>query len=72
MRVLIVALAIATAATPVFAASRTSVSGYTKSNGTYVAPHVRTSPNTTQRDNWSSKPNTNPITGKAGTVTPVK
>lgn len=40
--------------------------------GTYVKPHYRTSPNRTQRDNWSSKPNVNPTTGKPGTKVPVK
>jgi hypothetical protein len=48
------------------ATSSHSVRGYTKKNGTYVAPHKATNPNYTQRDNWSSKPNTNPYTGKKG------
>jgi hypothetical protein len=52
--------------------SSNSVSGYTKKDGTYVAPHQRTNPNQTQRDNWSSKPNTNPYTGKDGTKEPRK
>jgi hypothetical protein len=43
------------------------VRGYTKKDGTYVAGHRATNPNKTQRDNWSSKPNTNPYTGKKGT-----
>ncbi len=50
----------------------THVHGYTKKDGTYVAPHNRTSPNGTQRDNWSSKGNTNPYTGKEGTREPRK
>lgn len=44
------------------------VNGYTKKNGSYVAPHYRTSPNTKKNDNWSVKPNTNPYTGKKGTI----
>lgn len=48
----------------------TNVSGYTKKDGTYVAPHKRTTPNHTQRDNWTSKPNQNPYTGKDGTKEP--
>ena len=28
--------------------------------------------NSTKADNWSSKPNVNPYTGKAGTVDPYK
>lgn len=44
-----------------------SVKGYVKKDGTYVQPHRATNPNYTQRDNWSSKPNVNPNTGKPGT-----
>ena len=44
-----------------------SVKGHVKKDGTYVQPHRATNPNNTQRDNWSSKPNTNPYTGKPGT-----
>jgi hypothetical protein len=44
-----------------------SVRGYTKKNGTYVAPSHATNPNGTKRDNLSSKGNVNPYTGKAGT-----
>ena len=40
------------------------VSGYTKSNGTYVAPYTRSSPNSTATDNYSYPGNTNPYTGK--------
>jgi hypothetical protein len=43
-----------------------SVRGYTKKDGTYVAPSHRSDANKTQRDNWSSKPNSNPYTGKKG------
>ena len=52
--------------------SSNSVRGYTKKDGTFVAPHQRTNPNGTQRDNWSSKPNTNPYTGKDGKKEPQK
>ena len=50
----------------------TNVNGYSKKDGTYIAPHQRTSPNHTQRDNWSSKPNYNPYTGKEGKKEPQK
>lgn len=49
-----------------------SVKGYVKKNGTYVQPHKRSDKNSTQKDNWSSKPNHNPYTGKKGTKTPKK
>jgi len=44
-----------------------SVKGHVKKDGTYVQPHHATNPNNTQRDNWSSKPNVNPYSGKPGT-----
>ena len=44
-----------------------SVKGYIKKDGTYVAPHRQTNSNSTQKDNWSSKPNVNPYTGTQGT-----
>ena len=53
-----------------FAVGSHSVSGYVKSNGTTVKSHIRTNSDRTQRNNWTSKPNVNPYTGKAGTKTP--
>jgi hypothetical protein len=50
-------------------AANVSVKGYTRADGTYVAPHMRSSPNGTVSDNWSTKGNVNPYTGKAGTKT---
>jgi hypothetical protein len=44
--------------------------GYIKKNGTYVAPAAKTSPNRTKLDNWSTKGNSNPFTGKKGTKNP--
>ena len=44
----------------------TTVSGYTRSNGTYVDSYVRTMPNSTNWDNFSTKGNTNPNTGSTG------
>lgn len=43
------------------------VKGYTKSNGTQVQGHYRSSPNSTRSDNYSTKGNVNPYTGVAGT-----
>lgn len=48
--------------------AQTSVRGYFKSNGTYVQPHVRSSKNNTNHDNWSTKSNINPYTGSRGSV----
>jgi hypothetical protein len=43
------------------------VRGYIKKDGTYVAPHHRSSPNSTKFDNYNSEGNLNPNTGKRGT-----
>ncbi|MCL2473554.1 MAG: hypothetical protein FWF23_01410 [Alphaproteobacteria bacterium] len=44
----------------------TYVNGYTRSNGTYVEGHYRSDANDTKADNWSTRGNTNPYTGKKG------
>ncbi len=46
------------------------VSGYYRSNGTYVKPHYRTAPNNTNRDNFSTRGNINPYTGQPGYIKP--
>ena len=46
------------------------VRGYTKSNGTYVQGQYKTKTNSTNNDNYTTKPNVNPYTGAAGTVSP--
>ena len=46
------------------------VQGHVTSSGTYVAPHVATNPNGTQRDNYSAAGNVNPNTGAVGTRNP--
>lgn len=45
------------------------VSGYTRANGTYVAPHYRSAPDGNFANNWSTLGNINPYTGKPGTLT---
>lgn len=45
----------------------TTVSGYTRSNGTYVEPYVRTQRNDTNHDNFSTVGNFNIFTGTVGT-----
>jgi hypothetical protein len=54
------------------AAGDHAVKGRVTKQGTYVAPTRATNPNPTQRDNYGSKPNINPATGKQGTRTPKK
>ncbi len=49
-------------------AKTVSVKGYYKpSTGSYVMPSYRTSPNRTKLDNYSTRGNYNPYTGKTGT-----
>ena len=43
------------------------VRGYTRSNGTYVAPYFRTHADHDFYNNWSTYPNINPYTGQMGT-----
>ena len=50
--------------------AQTRVKGYYRSNGTYVAPHYRSSPNSSTYDNYSTRGNVNPYTGQAGTRDP--
>ena len=67
--IMLFALSIASVGTA-FAANNHSVDGYVKKDGTYVAPHNATNPNDTKVDNYSSKGNVNPYTGKVGTEDP--
>ena len=45
---------------------------YKRSTGSYVMPHYRTSPNRSRFDNYSTKGNYNPYTGKRGAVNPFR
>lgn len=70
MKAKILLAAVMTAVT-LSAAAQVHVSGYTKKDGAYVAPHERTAPNRTTFDNYSTKGNLNPYTGIAGTKDPT-
>lgn len=48
--------------------AQTYVNGYFRKDGTYVQGHYRNSRNVTNHDNYSTIGNSNPYTGKAGTV----
>src|SRR5258708_6012188 len=52
------------------AAPSTGVRGYSKRDGTYVPQHHRTTPDRARSNNWTTKGNVNPYTGKAGTKKP--
>lgn len=47
-----------------------SVNGYFKRNGTYVQPYIRSPRNNTILDNYSTRGNTNPYTGRRGYINP--
>jgi hypothetical protein len=47
--------------------AQTQVDGYYRKDGTYVAPHYRSSSDSTVKDNYSYKGNSNPYTGEQGT-----
>jgi hypothetical protein len=38
-----------------------------RKDGTYVPSHRRSNPNRNSQDNWTTKPNVNPYTGRQGT-----
>ncbi len=58
-------LLISLLAVPAFA-SPVHVRSHVTKRGTYVQPHVRTSPDHSRQNNWSTRGNTNPYTGKRG------
>ena len=68
------ALSVAVLAAPAasFAQGSNSVRGYVRSDGTYVAPHYRSNPNSSTSDNYSTKGNYNPYTGRTGAQTDTK
>lgn len=71
MKKLMIVAAIAIAPSLVSAAD-TKVRGHTRSDGTYVAPHHRSAPDSNRANNYSSEGRYNPYTGKAGTVDPYR
>lgn len=52
------------------ATADTYVRGYTRSDGTRVQGHYRSSPDSSFNNNWSTRGNTNPYTGQPGYKTP--
>jgi hypothetical protein len=48
------------------------VNGYYRSDGTYVRGHYRSAPDGNSWNNYSTKGNTNPYTGKRGYVDPYR
>ena len=46
------------------------VRGYHRRDGTYVQPHMRSTPDSSYNNTWSTSPNVNPYTGQQGTREP--
>lgn len=65
MKLLLALLALSISTTSM---ADTYVRGHVTKNGTYVEPHNRSSPNNSKYDNYSTKGNSNPYTGKEGTI----
>ena len=57
---------------PVCLSAQQKVHSYTKKNGTHVESYHRTKTDKTEKNNYSSKDNTNPYSGKKGYKTPKK
>jgi hypothetical protein len=71
MKKTIIAFALVALTAPfAYSQGRTNVRGTVRKDGTYVAPHQRTRANSTKRDSWSTRGNTNPNTGRRGTKKP--
>ena len=66
-----VMLAIFLLAMPLAAQKPVPVKPHITRQGKLVQPHIRTSPNKTRLDNYSTKGNVNPMTGKKGTADPL-
>ena len=69
MKRIALAAILAVVGTSTYAAS-TQVDGYMRKDGTYVAPHFRTTPDNSRANNYSSQGNFNPYNGQQGTVNP--
>lgn len=67
-RLVAIACLLALFASPAWASKApVHVRGHMRSNGTYVQPHYRSGADHTVRNNWSTRGNVNPYTGKHGT-----
>ncbi len=67
MKLRIFAFCLVAVLLPAFPASAVQhVHGYTKKSGAYVAPHYRSNRDHSPLNNWSTRGNINPYTGKKG------
>jgi hypothetical protein len=55
---------------PLAASAAVHVNGYYRKDGTYVAPHYRSDPDSSPYNNWSYPGNVNPYSGKVAPGNP--
>jgi len=72
MKKIVFMAALAMVATAALAQGSHYRSGYVTRNGTYVAPSYATNPNSSRFDNYSTRGNVNPYSGRVGTVDPYR
>jgi hypothetical protein len=76
MRAQVLAIAVVVTlftAAPIFAKPGShTVRGHVTKHGTYLPPHRATNPDSSRLNNWSTRGNVNPYTGKPGTKSPLK
>jgi hypothetical protein len=65
-----ITLAIVLALAASAASADSYVNPYVKRDGTYVQGHMRSSPDATTTNNWSTRPNVNPYNGQRGYANP--
>ena len=70
MKMVLIGFALAAVSASAGAQTAHEVRGYTKADGTYVAPHYQSNPDATRLNNYSTQGNVNPYTGQSGTVDP--
>ena len=63
---MLIAVVVASLTCSVAVGKTTMTKGFVKKNGTYVAPHYKTTPDKTKNNNYSTRGNANPMTGKDG------
>ena len=71
MKRIIIAITVALLSVSAPVLAEDYVRGYTRSDGTSVDSYYRSSPNSTQYDNYSTRGNYNPHTGRSGSKNPM-
>lgn len=66
MKIFTIIIAVIFLLTSISFARTVRVRGSVRKSSKIIAPHYRTSPDSTRINNWSTKGNINPFTGKRG------